>query len=246
MTVLDLITLAFAEIGAYAQGEVPSAADAQFALQKLNNMLDSWNAQRLKVYTTIFAQYTLVPGLQPATIGPSGATYTVAQRPVRIDAANILLNNVVPYVKSPLNIRNDQFWQNNPVPTIGTTLPTDLYYSPAWPNGQLYLWPIPTVAYGLELWSWQLLSEYSALTTIVTLPPGYRNAIIYSLAVELSNAFGKAVSTSLGVLAMNAINYIQMNNADSPIIATTDSGIPSSSRKQIPSFNWRTGSSSAR
>lgn len=243
MTVLDLITLSLAEIGSYAQGEVPTAADAQFAFTKLNNMLDAWNAQRLKVYTTTFQQFTIVPNLQPATIGPSGATYTATQRPVRIEAANVILNNVTPYVKSPLNIRNDQFWQNNPVPTVTTTLPTDLYYSPAWPNGQLYLWPIPTIAYGLELWFWTLLNEFATINDTVSFPPGYRSALIYSLAVELSNAFGKAVSPSLAQLAINGVNYIQENNSDSPIIATTDSGIPDVGRKQIPSFNWRTGSS---
>lgn len=243
MTVLDLITLALAEIGAYAQGETPTSADAQFALTKLNNMLDSWNAQRIKVYTTIFTQYTLVPNLQPHTIGPSGATYTVTQRPVRVDACNILLNNVSPYVKSPVNIRNDQYWQNQPVPTVTTTLPTDLYYSPAWPNGQLYFWPIPTVAYGVELWTWQLLTEYSSLVTDVSVPPGYRSALIYSLAVELANAFGKAVSPSLAELARRGMDYIQSNNSDSPLISTTDSGIPDASRKQMPSWNYRTGSS---
>lgn len=240
-TVLDIITDSLSEIGSYAQGEVPSAADAQFALRKLNRMLDAWNARRLMIYTTTFAQYTLVPGLIPHTIGPSGATYTVSQRPVRIEAANIILNNVVPYVKSPLNIRNDQFWENQPVPTITTTLPTDLYYSPAWPNGQLYIWPVPTVAYGLELWYWQVISQFAALTDTVSFPPGYQNAIVYSLAVEMANAFGKQVSGSLATLANNAFNYIFGNNSDSPQIATTDSGIPDCGGKQLPSFNWRTG-----
>lgn len=244
MTVLDLITQSFAEIGAYAQGEVPTAADAQFALIKLNNMLDSWNAQRLKVYTTIFTQYTLVPNLQPHTIGPTGATFTIAQRPVRIDAANILLTNITPpYIKVPLNIRNDQWWQNQRVPSITTSLPTDLYYAPSWPNGQLYFWPIPTVALGVEIWSWTLLLEFTALTQIVSFPPGYRSALIYSLAVELANAFGKTVTPSLAELTRRGFDYIHMNNADSPLISTTDSGIPNYNTRHLPSFNWKTGSS---
>lgn len=242
MTVLDLITEALAEIGAYAQGEVPTAADAQFALSKLNRMLDAWNAQRLFVYTTTFAQYTLVPNLAPHTIGPTG-TYVVAQRPVKIEAANVLLNNSVPYVKSPINIRNDQFWQNQPVPNVTSSIPTDLYYSPAWPNGQLYFWPVPTTAYGVELWYWQLLSEFADLTTIVSFPPGYRDVLAYQLAVSMCPAFGKAASSELIALTKIARDAVFQNNCDAPSIATTDSGIPDQNYKNLPSFNYKTGSS---
>lgn len=245
-TVLDLITESLEEIGAYGQGEVPEAEDAAFALSKLQRMIDAWNAQEIKVYNTIFQQYVIVPGLQPATIGAtgSGATYeTPIGRPVRIVAGNVLLNNVVPYVKSPLNIRKEQFWENQPVPNVSSTLPTDLYYSPSWPLGQLYLWPVPQTAYGLELWFWQLLTSAVTMADVIDLPFGYRDALVYSLAIALAPSFGKDVSAALALLAKNAVNVIQGNNSGPPNIVTTDSGIPDRSRKQIPSFNWRTGQS---
>lgn len=243
MTVLDLIQEALAEIGAYAQGETPSAADAQFALSKLNRMIDAWMAQRLFVYNLDFTQFTLVPSLTPHTIGPVGATFTVAKRPVRIEAANIVLTNVSPSVLSPLNIRNDQWWQANRVPGVTTTLPTDLYYSPTWPNGSLYFWPIPTVAYGVQLWLWNNIAEYSSLVTVVSLPQGYRSALVYSLAEELCPSFGKQLSPSLATLATKSREIVKSPNSMSPNIATMDFGMPDVNYSNLPSFNWLTGSS---
>ncbi len=171
------------------------------------------------------------------------AAYDWAGRPVKIEACNILLNNVSPYVKSPVNVRNDQFWQNQPVPGVTSSIPTDLYYSAAWPNGQLYFWPVPTTAYGVELWSWQLLSEFYALTADVSLPPGYRDVLVYSLAISLAPAFGKTASQELLGLTKVARDAVFQNNFDAPSIATTDSGIPDQNYKNLPSFNWKTGSS---
>ena len=243
MTVLDLITEELAEIGAYAQGEVPSAADAQFALSKLNRMIDSWNAQRLFVYDLTFQQFTLVPGLAPHTIGPVGATFTVAKRPVRIEAANIVLNNVAPAVLSPLNIRDDGWWQNQRVPNVTTTLPTDLYYSPTFPNGSLYFWAVPSVAYGVQLWLWEILVEYTSLVTTISLPQGYRSALVYSLAEELCPSFGKVLSPSLAMLAAKSREIVKSPNSMSPNISTMDAGLPDANYSSLPSFNWRVGSS---
>ncbi len=244
MTVLDLITEAFAEIGVYAQGEVPSAADANFAMSKLNRMLDAWNAQKLYVYVVDFANYTLVPGLIPHTIGPSGATYTVAQRPVRIEAANVIQNAGLSQVNTPLNIRPIEFWQGMTVPNVSTSIPTDLYYAADWPNGKMYIWPVPTVAYGLQLWTWKVLSEFTALTALISFPPGYRDMLAYSLAVALAPSFGKSVPVELLVLMKMAKDAVFGLNSVSPRILTTDTGIPDASYAGLPSFNWKIGSSS--
>jgi hypothetical protein len=48
----DQINAALRLIGQLAEGETPSAATSQDALAALNQMLDSWNTDRLLVYTT--------------------------------------------------------------------------------------------------------------------------------------------------------------------------------------------------
>ncbi len=70
-TVSDLITDAFIEIGATAPGEQPSPDEAQWAFRKLNDLIDTYQALQAWVWGYEWNQYTLVPGLQPHTIGPA-------------------------------------------------------------------------------------------------------------------------------------------------------------------------------
>lgn len=168
---------------------------------------------------------------------------TSSTRPAKIVDANLILNNVNPPVKQPLTIRDDDWWANNRIPTTPTSTPTDLYYSPQFPNGQIYLWPLPTVTYGLELEIWNNLSELSDLTSKFYLPQGYRDAITYSLAESLCPAFEKPISQDLAKLAANARMKIQGLNQPAPRIGTRDAGMPRSGRHRA-GFNWLTGRTS--
>lgn len=243
-TALDVVTQALQEINSVAQGETAQAGDAQFALQKFNRMLDEWAAQEKYVYSKTFTEYILTPNLQPHTIGPSGATFTVTQRPVRIENANIILNTNNPATNIPLNLRDDDWWSKVRVPGVTSTVPTDLYYSTDWPNGSIYLWPVPTFAYGLQLETWALLNQVPALSSVLNLPPGYLNAIITSLAERLCGPFGMQVSPTLAMEAKNARVAIQGNNLSSPRAMTLDAGMPDQASRRNGSgggFNWITG-----
>ena len=51
-TAYDQICGALRLIGQLAEGETPTAATAQDSLSALNQMIDSWNTERLAVYAT--------------------------------------------------------------------------------------------------------------------------------------------------------------------------------------------------
>lgn len=242
LTALEVVAAAMQELNVLAQGEVPTSGDADFCLKKLNRMIDEWAGQERYVYNKSFTSYVLTPNLQPHTIGPTGATFTVAQRPVKIENANLVLNTSVPSTNVPLNIRDDDWWAKVRVPGVTSTVPTDLYYSPDWPNGSLFLWPVPTFAYGLQLETWGILSQLATLQTVMNLPPGYANAVICSLAERIASGFGAQPSGTLVMEAKNARNAIQGNNLSSPRAMTLDAGMPDrGSRNGGGGFNWITG-----
>lgn len=243
-TALALIQNALSEIGSYSTGENLSNADAQFCLSKLNRMLDEWNAQSLFIYHRTFTQANMLTGVgnQPQTIGPTGTFMVVTQRPEKIVAANVLLNNTPTIVRNPVMIRDADWWANQRVPQIATAVPTDLYYDPAWPNGNLFIWPVPTVAFPLELELWGLLTQIPNLFFSINLPPGYANAITYGLAVDCAAAFRKQVAPSLALRAQMAWSAVQQMNAQPPSMSTRDSGLPMATRNR-PSYNYFTGQS---
>lgn len=234
---LTICTAAALEIGAIAAGETLQAADANWVLGKANRILNNWNAERDAVYDSSLVPFTIVPALNPSTIGPSGATFTVAQRPVAIEGANVILTNLNPAVREPLNLRDETWWRLQSVQTITSTFPTDLYYSPAWPNGEIFLWPVPTVAYGLELQLRTVLSAFT-LNGAVSLPPGYLDAIVLTLAEEIAPGFGASPSPQTVSAAAKARARVFANNRTPTRLDTADFGMPSSTRAD---FNYKTG-----
>lgn len=228
-----IVVNALIESGWLAQGETPNAADANFALSKLNRVLDQWQAKKIYAYAMQFQAYTLIPNLAPHTIGPSG-TFVVPVRPVRLEGATLILNNVQPNVDCPINLRDAAWWNSERVKTLATSVPTDLYYEPDFPNGSLYFWPVPSWAYGVRLQTWQQISTFATLATSYNLPPGYEEAITMTLAANLIGPN----SQGLALQAREAVAAIQGNNNKSPRISSADHG---TSGKKRGSFNYYSG-----
>ncbi len=166
---------------------------------------------------------------------------TVGPRPVKIEAANIILNNLNPIVKCALRIRDKDWWIANTIPNVPSSIPTDLYYEPTFPNGQIYLWPEQDVNYLLELQVWLNLADVTSFTQQFFMPQGYEDAVTYSLAVALCPSYGRPLDQTLYALAMNSKGKIQNRNSNSPKIQTRDSGIPRGNRGGTL-FNWLNGS----
>lgn len=243
-TVLDIITDALIEIEAYGADEpVISAPDAQRGLRILNRELDAWAARKAYVYAVTFPTYTLTPGHFPHLIGPglTAPDFEAVQRPVRVEGANLILNTSNPSVDTPIAIRDEAWWLNQRIKTLQSTVPTDLYYAAAWPNGELNLWPVPNFAYGLRLELWALISQFATINLAFSLPPGYRKAIVLTLAVRCCRAWGRPLRPDLVEDARQARSDIQTNNIKSPRIASADYGTAGSSQGRRGSFNYYSG-----
>jgi hypothetical protein len=228
MTALELITNALYEINAVPPGETASSDDAALGLSKLNRLLDNWNAESLFIYGTTLSDFTLTINHNPHTIGVSGsgADFIVATaRPPKIEAAALILTDQTPNIYSPLEIVDGDWWINNPTPTLATQVPYYLYPNYSWPLGQIYLWPVPTTAYGIRLKLWTLLSQL-ALTDTFSLPPGYQDAITLSLAESLTAPHGAQLSPILVKNASEARARIKSLNSEAPTM-TCDAAVQS-------------------
>lgn len=248
----EIVTNALIELGVVAPGENPDPSEAQFALIRLNKIVDSWNTQKVYIYGNKLVPFTLVPGLNPHTIGPDPAsqgggtapTYQIAgPRPVDIANANIILNNVTPVVRNPLTPRDKDWWATQRVQTIQTSIPTDYYYNPDWPNGSIFLWPVPNYAYGVEFELQTILQGFNTLGDIFTAPPGYPLALELTLAELCASSFEKPISQTLAVAASQARLAVKGLNGGAPRIDLGE--FKSTSGRPLPSWNYHTGRSTS-
>lgn len=234
MTGRDIITDAFLELNIIGAGEVLTPEDAAYGLGKLNRLFDNWNAENGASYCDVFSTFTTTPSLSPQTIGPLG-TFVVTQRPVSIEGASLIIGTA----KTPINLRDQQWYRELSVPSMAGTFPTDLFYEPDWPLGKLYFYPVVSAARTIELQIRTLLAAFT-LDTIFSLPPGYQDAVTLTLSEALVAGYPGAESgPELKINASNARARIFGNNIPIPRLRTRDAGMPSSSG--CGTYDYRTG-----
>jgi hypothetical protein len=227
VSAFDIIEAALMEIGVIAAGEPVSLADSAWVLQKLQRLVDRYNARLPMVYNVNFGRFTIPTNTQPITIGPNGANFDVNQRPQSIESVSLILTTPSnTQVELPLNKRDQDWWANNRVKTLKSNIPTDFYYSPDWPNGSLYLWPIPTAANDLRIQTRLILAQFTQYTDQFSMPPAYWDAIVYPLAISLCPSYERTASAELIQLSRESIKAIQVNNIASPRGVTGDAGMP--------------------
>lgn len=238
MTKLDLCTAALQELGVLDPEDTASDADMNTASEAFDDLYDAWNAQRQAVYADVFARFTLTASLSPQTIGPSGVL-VVTQRPVSIESASQILTSGTLDVSRPIDTRRDaDWWARQQVKGLETGYPTDLYYQPAWPNGNAFFHPVPDSAVVVELQTRLLLAALT-LNDTFTMPPGYRRAVKLSLAEFCARPFARQVTPDLKTDAATAREVVFKNNRTIPNIATADYGMPrSGSSGRQRTYNW--------
>lgn len=215
-----IVTDAFQEIGVAGATLEVSAEDLVFGLSKLNRLFDGWTADGQAIYANKLATYTLTPSLNPHTLGPTGATWTVSIRPDALIAAHLITSGV----RMPIRLHDAAWWASVTVPAQTSANPCDGYYAPSWPNGQLYLAPVPSAAYSVELLTRVTLAQL-ALTDTFTLPPGYRDAITLTLAESLCGPLRVEIPQLLPRDAQKARARVFDANTPTPALATADFGL---------------------
>jgi len=183
---VDLIASSMRLIGATASSEVPTATEITDGLAVLNDMLEQWSTESLTVFASQDQVITLVPGTNTYTIGPTGTT--VGVRPIAIETA------VVNYggVDFLIEVTTDSERYNAiSIKQQQGAVPVLLLYDPAFPNGGITLWPVPSFAPAtLTLTSSLQFTQLANAAQVLAYPPGYSKALRYCLATELAPEYG--------------------------------------------------------
>lgn len=237
MTGRELVTAILKKIGAASPGESISDADAQDGLAEINRMISSWSNERLLIYSVTEETFALVAGTAAYTLG-SGADFD-SSRPQWIEKAVIRDTSVSPSLDFPVDIflSVDQF---SKIPSKGVTSPYPyaIYDDGGYPNRTLKFYPTPSAAYSFVLWSAKPISSIASLNTVLSLPPGYEDALVYNGAVRMAPDYGKMLDASVVSNAAESKAGIKRSNYR-PHYLKINGDIPS----QGDSFNIYTGDS---
>lgn len=214
-TVGDVVAAALRKIGVLAEGEVPSAQMATDALDALNARLDQMKAENLTIPAVSRTLAALTANQTSFTIGIGGNINPTMARPDSI--ASVAYINAAG-MEIPLNLLNDQQYAALPLKALTGTVPAMAYYSPTWPTGTLYPLPIPTIAATWVIYAPAEPPEFTALTDLVNLPPGYRRMLITNLAMELCDDYERQPPALLPQQAASSLAVVKRSNAKELLI----------------------------
>lgn len=93
-----------------------------------------------------------------------------------------------------------------------SSFPAGYFYDPTLNLGTLYFWPIPNQNFELHIIVKEVLPQFQSLTDVITLPPEYLEALLYSLAGRLQLFYQLPVNPGIVALARAAINTLEIAN----------------------------------
>lgn len=224
---------ALQRLGVYNPTDTMTSSDASLGLSVLNDMLDSWSNESLTTFCYTESSGTLVVGQQSYTVGPGG-NFNVT-RPLRIPEgpgmARIRDSNANDF---DLTVVGRDVWNMIGLKTNSSDIPDTLFYDPQMPLAIINIFPVPQIAYTLYWDSYQQLSEFPDLTTLISFPVGYNLALKTNLALELHPYFLQdQINPILARSASASKGNIKRTN-NRPIIANYEAEIVS---RASPTYN---------
>ena len=231
----DQINRALRLLGVLAESETPSAAMSQDALTALNQMIDSWNTERLSVYNTQDQVFSWPTDTITRTLGPSGDF--VGNRPVLLDDSTYYRD---PQTNVSFGIKfiNQQQYDGIAVKTVTSTYPQVMWINMEHPNITMTIYPKPTRLLEWHFISIQELSQPATLATSLAFPPGYLRAFTYNLAMEIAPEFGVEPSPQVQRIAMTSKRNIKRINNPDDVMSLPYSIVATRQRYSIYAGNY--------
>lgn len=189
-TAKSIIKDAFMQMKVYAPGVELGDADAEYGLDRMNEMLDEWSNTPYACFANKEQALPLVVSQQQYTIGPSVLADINATRPIAIltgmGSAYLVDNNNIRY---PVNVIEQDVWNTIGQLTTTSDLPDTLFYDPQFPLGILNVFPLPSQQYTMYFDARLQLANFANLNSAFSLPPGYKAAIKNNLVIRLWPAY---------------------------------------------------------
>ena len=231
----DIINGSLRLLGILAEGETPSAETSQDALTAMNQMIDSWNTERLAVFAAREQVFRWPAGLLTRTLGPTGDF--IGHRPVMLEDST--------YFRDPgtgvsfgIKFINHQQYNGIAVKTVPSIYPQVMWVNNTFPDITMTVFPRPLRALDWHFVSVEELTQPATLATELRFPPGYLRAFRYNLALELAPEFGMEPSAQVMRIAMTSKRDLKRINNPDDIMSMPYSIVATRQRYNIYAGNF--------
>lgn len=231
----DQIVGALRLLGVLAEGETPSSETANDALFALQQMIDSWDTERLAVFSTQDQVFNWPSGERERSLGPTGDF--VGLRPVLLDDSTYFRDPQI-NVSYGIKFINQQQYNGIAVKTVTSTYPQVIFTNMTYPNIEMVIYPVPLRLLEWHFISVEKLTQPATLATTILFPPGYLRAFRYNLACELAPEFGVEPSTQVQRIAMYSKRNLKRINNPDDIMALPYSIVGTRQRYNIYAGNY--------
>ena len=231
----DIINGSLRLLGVLAEGETPSAATSQDALTALNQMIDSWNTERLAVFSTQDQIFTWPPGVISRTLGPSGTFSGI--RPIALDDSTFF-RDPASGISYGIKIINQQQYNGIAVKTVTSSFPQVMWVNMTYPDIEMYVYPVPLRTIEFHFVSIEELTQPVNLATTLAFPPGYLRCFRYNLACEMAPEFGVEPTPQVQRIAMTSKRNLKRVNNPGDVMALPYSIVGTRQRYNIFAGNY--------
>jgi hypothetical protein len=262
-TVRELLNGAHRLLNLTDSGNVLPEAVYQDNLPALNQMIDSWNTERLSVFCTEDQVFLWPVGARIQTLGPTG-DFTlllgtqapdpigtqndfpialeannpgIGKRPILVDDSTYFLDPTT-NVSYSIRLINQLQYNNIAVKTVTSTFPQVMWVNMTFPNITLHVYPVPSRELEFHFISVQTLDNPATLETNLQFPPGYLRAFRYNLALELAPEFGVEPASDVRRIAMASKRDLKRINNPRDVMAMPYSVIARRNRYNIFAGNY--------
>ncbi len=147
----------------------------------LNDLIASWSTDQIQVPVVVSGNFVLTIGQASYTIGSGGDIDTV--RPLEIKKGSYIRDaGGIDHQVRPITREQYRRIQDKDV----SSRPTRLYYEPSYPLSSLIFNYVPDVAETFYYDSLTPITEITDASATLLLPPEYRLALRFNLAIQLA------------------------------------------------------------
>lgn len=195
-TVSNIITAAFYKVGI----DSPTTQQSTVAFNSLNRMVQSWAAEELCYSVTIESQAVTASATYTIGATADGGTWGTAVRPLDLQSCYLRDSDSYDHVVRVMSWRDYNDISNKSF----SARPTEVYFIPEYPLAKICFNSVPDTTY-TGYFEWKVPTQVFASTTTTAsaiLPYAYMDALVYNLAVEIAEDWGRNINETVYATAL--------------------------------------------